>query len=154
MDSAALPHLLLTWIVGGGLSKVPLVSIIDGNESVAWAVAGIVGSAGFGVSVFTSAEQFIRSDQMSCTACLIADVQLPGMSGLQLQSHLAAAGRHVPIIFITTSEDEKARALAHELGAVNVLDKPSGDHALLKEIRLILKPRDEEKLTSSHSPGP
>jgi FixJ family two-component response regulator len=135
------------------LSKVPLVAIIDDNDSVGWAVAGIVGSEGFGVLVFPSAETFLHSLQMSDTACLIVNVQLPGMSGLQLQTHLAAAGRHIPIIFIAASQDEKARALARELGAVNVLDKASGDQALLKEIHLTLNPQDKEGRTSSHSPG-
>ncbi len=134
------------------MSNVPLIAIVDDNDSVGWAVAGIVGSAGFGVLVFPSAEAFLRSPQMASTACLIVNVQLPGMSGLQLQSHLAAAGRHIPIIFITASQDEKARALAHELGAVNILNKPSGDQTLLKEIRSILKPRDKEGQTSSHDP--
>ncbi len=136
------------------MSKAPLISIIDGNESVGWAVAGIVGSAGFSVLVFPSAEQFIRSHEMLSTACLIVDVQLPGMSGLQLQSHLAAAGRHIPIIFITASEDERARALARELGALNILNKPSGDQTLLKEIGSILELRDTDGRTSCHSPGP
>jgi FixJ family two-component response regulator len=111
---------------------------------VGWAVAGIVGSAGFSVLVFPSAEQFIRSGHMNSTACLVVNVQLPGMSGLQLQSHLAAAGCHIPIIFITGSEDEKARALAYELGAVNVLDKSSGARNLIKEICSIVKPREQQ----------
>jgi FixJ family two-component response regulator len=89
------------------LSKVPLVSIIDDNDAVGWAVAGIVSSAGFSVLVFPSAEAFLQSLQMPRTACLIVDVQLPGMSGLQLQSHLAAAGRHIPIIIITASGMKK-----------------------------------------------
>ncbi len=124
------------------MSKVPLVSIIDDNDSVGWAVAGVIGSAGCSVLVFPSAEEFIQSDQMPNTACLVVDAQLPGMSGLQLQSHLAAAGRHIPIIFIAASADNGTRALERELGAVNVLDKASGDKALLKEIRLVLKPWD------------
>jgi FixJ family two-component response regulator len=136
------------------LSKVPLVSIIDGNDSVGWAVAALIRSAGFRVLVFASVEEFIRSEQIPFTACLIVDVQLPGMSGLQLQSHLAAAGRHIPVIFITAAADERARALGLELGAVNVLDKTSGEKALLKEIRSILKPRDQGGQTSSDSPGP
>jgi FixJ family two-component response regulator len=136
------------------VSKAPLISIIDDNDAVGWAVAGIVGAAGFRVLVFPSGEAFLHSLQMADTACLIVDVQLPGMSGLQLQSHLAAAGRHIPIIFITASGDERARVLANELGAVNVLDKSSGGQTLLKEIRLTLKPRDEEGRTSSHNPGP
>ena len=67
------------------------------------------------------------------------DVQLPGMTGPQLQSHLASAGYHIPIIFITGSADDRAQALALEMGAVNLLTKPSGHKALLKEIRLVLK---------------
>ena len=135
------------------MSKAPLVSIIDGNHSVSWAVAEVVGSAGFSVLVFPSAEEFIQSDQMPNTACLVVDVQLPGMSGLQLQSHLAAASRHIPIIFIAVPRDEKARAMAFEAGAVNVLD-PSGDKALLKEIRLILKSQDAEGRTGADRPWP
>jgi FixJ family two-component response regulator len=136
------------------LLEVALVSVIEHSESVRWAVARTVRSAGFGVEVFASAEEFILSDQMPSTACLILDVQLPGMSGLQLQSHLAASGRHIPIIFIAGSADERARALALELGAVSFQDKPSGNKALLKEICSILKPRDKEERTSLHSPGP
>jgi FixJ family two-component response regulator len=137
------------------LSNVPQVSIIDGNDSVAWAVAALIRSAGFEVEVFASAEEFIRSNQMPRTACLIVDVKLPGMSGLQLQSHLASAGRHIPIIFITASADNGTRALARELGAINVLDSP-GDKALLnllKEIRLVLQPRDRDGQTSFDGPG-
>jgi FixJ family two-component response regulator len=101
--------------------------------------------AGFSGEVFVSAEQFIRSDQMPHTGCLVVDVLLPGMTGLQLQTHLASSGRHIPIIFITTSADETARGLAVQLGAVKVLDKKSGDQALLKEIGRILKPRENQE---------
>jgi two-component system, LuxR family, response regulator FixJ len=89
---------------------------------------------------------------MARTACLVVDVQLAGMSGPQLQSHLAAAGRHIPMVYIAASADERARVLAFELGAVNVLDKPSGDQALLKEICLILRPKGKEGRTSRHRP--
>ena len=124
------------------MSKVPLVSIIDDNDSVGWTVATLIGSAGFEALVFPSAQEFILSDRMYCTACLIVDAQLTGMSGLQLQSHLAAAGRHIPIIFINASADVAARSRASQLGALNVLDKPSSNEALLKEVRLILKYRN------------
>jgi len=126
------------------LPKFPLVAIIDNDDSVGWAVARLVGSADRSVLVFPSAEEFIQSDQLPNTVCLVVDVQPPGMSGLQLQSHLVAAGRHIPTIFIIASADNGTRALARELGAINVLDPP-GDQALLtllKEIRLILSPRD------------
>jgi len=135
------------------LEGVGLVAVLGPDESAGWAVARVIRSAGFDVAVFVSAEHFIRSHQMPCAACLIVDVQLQGMTGLQLQSHLAAAGRHIPMIFITTSADESARALAIELGAVKFLDKPYGDKALLKEISLILKPRDQERRTSLEKPG-
>lgn len=120
--------------------EIPLVSIISDHDSVRWAVATVIRSAGFRVEVFASAEKLLLSDQMPCTACLIVDVQLAGMSGPQLQSHLAAAGRHIPMVFVVGSADERSRALAIELGAVNVLDKLFGDRALLTEIRSILKP--------------
>ena len=70
---------------------------------------------------------------MRSTACLVLDVQLPGMSGLQTSESFGTAGRHIPIIFISASGDAIARALALDTGAVNVLEKPSGDQALLKE---------------------
>ncbi len=126
-------------MLGGGLTENPLVSIIDENESVCWAVAAVIRSAGFRVVIFSSAGEFILSGQITCTACLVVDVQLTGMSGLQLQSHLAAAGRHIPMVFIVARADEGARALALELGAVNVLDKGSGDKALLKQVCSILE---------------
>jgi CheY-like chemotaxis protein len=68
------------------------------------------------------------------------NVQQQGMSGLQLQSHLASSSRHIPIIFITASPGKESQALARELGAVNLLHNPVGDKALLKQIYLILKP--------------
>lgn len=137
------------------LQQVPVVAVIEADASVALAVAKLIRSAGFSEEVFASAEQFVRSNQ-PCIKCLVVDVQLPGMSGLQLQSHLASAGRHIPIIFINASADEKARALAFELGAVQVADKASGYNTLLKEIGWMLKPRDGREpasLPSSRKPG-
>jgi FixJ family two-component response regulator len=130
-----------------------LGAVIDGSHSVRREVAGVIRSAGFAVEVFSSAEEFIRFDQMPCTACLVVNVEQKGMGGLQLQSHLAAAGRHIPIILIATSADESARALARQLGALNVSDNPSGEEALLREICLTLKPRDKEGQTSFPCPG-
>ena len=127
------------------MQKIPLVALLEGDDPLGWVAARILRSADLAVTVFASAEEFIQSDQMYCMACLVVDVELPGMSGLQLQSHLAAAGRHIPIIFINGSANQSARSLALELGAVNFLDKASGNKALLKEICLILEPRDREK---------
>ena len=120
--------------------QLPVVTVIGADDSVARGIAKAIRSAGFPEEVFTSVEQFIRSNQNP--RCLVIDVQLPGMSGLQLQSHLASAGRHIPIIFINACMDEKSRALAFELGAVDIRDKASGHKALLKEIAWRLNPRD------------
>jgi FixJ family two-component response regulator len=133
------------------LSQTTLVAIIGTNQLVAWAAATIIRSADLAVTVLRTAEEFIRSDQMSCTACLVVDVDLPGMSGLQLQSHLAAAGRHIPIVFIAGSAGETA--LAYRMGAVNFLDKPGGEKALLKEVCAALKVTTTESGIAP-SPGP
>jgi FixJ family two-component response regulator len=140
--------------VEGGLRKNALVAVIGSDESVGWAAARSIRSAGFDAKVFPSAEHFIRSDQVPSTACLVLDVLLPGMSGMQLQSHLASAGRHIPIIFITTSADERARALGLELGAVSFRMQPPGEKALLKEICLILKADDELRTNLHDGSGP
>jgi FixJ family two-component response regulator len=133
------------------LPEIPLV--IGNTESVNSTIARIVRSAGFEVEVFTSAEQFLGSGQIPNTGCLVLDVHPQGMSGFQPQSPLASASRHIPIIFVTTSADQSARAVALRAGAVNVLDNPSGSEALLREIRLVLKPGDQAGRTSVHSPG-
>lgn len=132
------------------MSKILFISVINNAESIRAAVArGIgswVGSCGFAVDVFASAEEFLRSKRLDDTACLIVDVQMRGMGGLQLQSHLASSGRHIPIIFITTSLDTAARARALKVGAVEFHRHPFGEKALLKEIRstLRLKETDEK----------
>ena len=125
------------------MREKPLVSIVGDNDSVGWAVARVIGAAGFRILVFPSAEEFIVSGQIDCTACLVVDLHLPGMGGLRLQSHLVASGRHIPVVFIVSRADEKARARGMELGAVDVLDRASGDQALLKAIQRMLKPMDE-----------
>ena len=121
------------------MTEGSIVSVIDDSNSVGWAAAAVIRAAGFHVLVFLSAGEFIQSGQLACTACLVVNAQLTGMTGLELQSHLASAGRHIPMIFIIAPADEKAKALAFRLGAVNVLDKQSGDKALLKQVSSILK---------------
>jgi FixJ family two-component response regulator len=117
------------------------VVVIEADALVSWAITRVIRTAGLSVEVFASVEQFIRSDQVPFTACLVVDVQLPGMSGLQLQSHLASTGRHIPIVFITTSADERVQAIGLKVGAVDFQVQPSGEKALLKEIGLMLKPK-------------
>lgn len=143
------------WIIGGNLQQHAVVAVIEADDPVNWAVAGVIRSAGFAVEIFASAEQFIRSAVLTRIACLVLDVQVPGMNGLQLQSHLAAAGHHIPIIFIIgESADERSQALARELGAVNFRDRRSGEKILLKEVRSLLRVVDErtESVMRSKSP--
>jgi FixJ family two-component response regulator len=131
------------------MSKAPFISVINGAESIRAAVARCiqswVGSRGFSVEVFASVEEFLNSKRLDDTACLIVDADMRGMGGPQLQGHLASLGRYIPVIFIIASLDETARARALEIGAVDFLRKPSGEEALLKEIRSVLRLKAEDE---------
>jgi FixJ family two-component response regulator len=121
------------------MSEIRLISVIDDDESLRRALNRLIRSFGFPVVVFASAHEFLLSDRVQDTACLILDMQMPRMNGLQLQSHLAQAGCRIPIIFITAYPDERARARALQAGAVDVLQKPFSDDVLLNGIRRALK---------------
>ena len=111
------------------LSKLPLVAIIDDDESVRGTTDSLVRSLGYIVLTFASAEEFLRSNQINDLSCVIADVQMPGMSGVELQAHLLAQGNRVPFIFFTAFPDERIRAQALRAGAICYLTKPfDGDH--------------------------
>ena len=116
-----------------------LISIVDDDESVRRTTKLLVESFGYRAAVFESAESFLRSDQLYDTSCLVVDVQMPGMNGLQLQSHLAAGGYSIPTIFITAYGDKESRRQAMEAGAVAFLAKPFNDEQLLKSIRSALQ---------------
>ena len=111
-----------------------LISIVDDDESVRRTTKLLVESFGYRAAVFESAESFLKSDQLYDTSCLVVDIQMSGMNGLQLQSHLADEGYSIPIIFITAYGD-KSRRRALQAGAVAFLDKPFSDEQLLKNIR-------------------
>jgi FixJ family two-component response regulator len=96
-------------------------------------------SFGFAVETFASAEDFLGSDRLEKTSCLILDVQMPGMNGLELQERLVASSFAIPIIFITAFNDGRARAQALEAGAVGYLIKPFADEELLNCIHAALK---------------
>jgi FixJ family two-component response regulator len=136
--------------MGSKVRQIPLVAVIEADSPVAQALVKLIQTAGFLTEVFPSPEQFIRSNQVQRAGCLVLDVQLQGMNGLQLQSHLASSGRHIPIIFINPSPNVAARALALELGAVDIVDETSGYRNLLKEIRWMLKPRENSEPESLH----
>jgi FixJ family two-component response regulator len=103
------------------------VSIIDDDESVRTATSRLVRSLGWEARVYASAEAFLASGQLCDTGCVISDVQMPGMNGLELQRHLAAAGNEVPIIFISAFQSDAAREQAIARGALCFLLKPVDD---------------------------
>lgn len=109
-----------------------LIAVIDDDESVRRTTKLLIESFGFRAATFESAEKFLSSTRLDDTSCLIVDVQMPGMSGLQLQSHLAAQGCRIPIMFITAHGNKESRQQAMQAGAVAFLDKPFGDEQLLQ----------------------
>jgi FixJ family two-component response regulator len=114
------------------LSKLSVISIIDDDALIRAATANFVRSLGYVVQVCASAEEFLRSADLNSTACVIADVQMPVMTGTELQSHLRAQGNRVPFIFITAFPDEGARARALGEGAVCFLTKPLDGSTLIE----------------------
>jgi FixJ family two-component response regulator len=116
------------------MSAAPLISIVDDDDSLRNSLNNLIRSVGFRVQGFSSAEEFLNSNQPHNTECLILDVRMPGMSGLDLQRQLVATNCRIPIIFITSHGDGDARARALEAGAVDFLYKPFREEALLKAI--------------------
>ena len=124
------------------MPRVPSVSIIDDDESVRVATNRLVRSLGYVAHTFASADGFLQSPHVNDTACVIADVQMPGMSGIELQSHLIAQGRSVPMIFITAFPEESIRSRALKAGAVGFLSKPFDGTILIECIDIALKRHD------------
>lgn len=118
--------------------KPKLVAIVDDDELIRDALGGLMKAAGFSALAFASAEEFLNSGEQRRTACLIADIRMPGMSGLELQSKLNKGHRRIPIIFITGQGDEKMRMQALRAGAVEFLTKPFDDEVLLESVRAAL----------------
>ena len=123
------------------MSQTPQIAIVDDDASVSEAIQGLVEAFGFAAEAFSSAEEFLQSERLNDAACLITDVQLPGMSGFQLQDHLGASGSRIPIIVITAFPGDDRRALA--AGAICFLRKPIAKDDLLKCICLALGRRRE-----------
>ena len=116
-----------------------LISLVDDDESIRRTTTLLIESFGFHAAAFESAESFLKSGQLHETSCLIIDIQMPGMNGLQLQSQLAAAGYKVPVVFITAYDKEESRQQALQAGAVAFLSKPFNDGLLLQTIRAALR---------------
>jgi FixJ family two-component response regulator len=122
-----------------------LISVIDDDESIRRTTTLLIESFGFRAVAFASAESFLKSDQLNDTSCLILDVRMPDMNGLELQSELAAAGYGIPVIFITAYDDKDSRGRAIQAGAVAFLDKPFSDEQLLQTVRSAIMTRDSSR---------
>jgi FixJ family two-component response regulator len=106
------------------LPKVPVISIIDDDISVRLAISRLVRTLGYAAHAYASADEFLKSQRVNDTWCVIADVQMPGMTGIELQEALKVQGHSLPIIFITAFPEETIRARALKDGAVCFLSKP------------------------------
>jgi len=116
-----------------------LVAIVDDDDSVRSTLQELLRAAGFSSLAFESAEAFLGSGQQQETACLITDIRMPGMSGLELQAQLNADHCRIPTIFITAHGDAKMRMQAMRAGAVEFLAKPFDDEALLESVRAAME---------------
>lgn len=116
-------------------SKMPLVAVVDDDVSVRESLESLIRSAGLDVTVFASAEEFLNSVNGRTVDCLILDVRLPGMSGIELHRHLLARGRNVPVTFITAhASDDRARSDAASAWTVAYLTKPFSEDELLDAV--------------------
>jgi FixJ family two-component response regulator len=130
------------------LSKLPVISIVEDDKSVRNATNRLVRSLGFIAYTFASADEFLRSPYVNHTSCLIVDVRMPNMTGLELQSTLRAKGLTTPMIFITAFPQEGDRARAFEAGAIDFLTKPFDGKVMIRSLSAALKGHSDENRTS------
>jgi FixJ family two-component response regulator len=116
-----------------------LIAIVDDDEAIRSALEGLMRSAGLQARSFASAEEFLESGLHQKTGCLIVDIRMPGMSGLELQAKLSSENCRIPTIFITAHGDERMRMQALRAGAVEFLAKPFDDEVLLDSVRAALE---------------
>ena len=116
-----------------------MIAIVDDDEAVREALKGLVRSLGYRASTFGSAEAFLNSEQINDTSCLVTDVQMPGLSGLDMQDRLIARGHRIPIIFTTGYFDENLRIRAMRAGALAFLTKPIDPNQLVGHLEKALK---------------
>jgi FixJ family two-component response regulator len=122
------------------MSSVPLIAIVDDDDALRTSLDDLLQSVGLRVHGFASAEAFLQAPHAPEAACLLLDVRLPGMNGLELQRQMIAAKWQIPIIFITSHVDDEARAQALAAGAVAFLSKPCREEDLLTAIEVALMP--------------
>ena len=116
-----------------------LVSVVDDDQSVRDSLPDLLRELGFAARTFSSAEEFLASDCIDQTRCLILDVAMPGMSGVELQRELAHRGKHIPIVFITAHAEPSLRDLVLQQGAAACLFKPFSDTVLLEALNTALR---------------
>jgi FixJ family two-component response regulator len=121
--------------LGESRNRIGIVAIVDDDEPLREALGSVLKAAGYSIDTFASAEEFLNFPSRDQIACLILDVRLPGMSGLELQRRLFELGSTVPIIFITAHGDASLRDVVMKAGAAGFLNKPVRSDSLLKEIR-------------------
>jgi FixJ family two-component response regulator len=115
------------------------IAVVDDDESVRESLPDLLREFGYDTAGFSSAEEFLASDEFKQTECLVLDIAMPGMSGLDLQRELIRQERKIPIVFITAHGDEAVRLRVRERGAVECLLKPFSDTALLEALQAVLK---------------
>jgi FixJ family two-component response regulator len=124
---------------GTSATERPLLSVVDDDESVRESLPDLLREFGFAARAFSSAEEFLLSDCVEETKCLILDIAMPGMTGLDLQQELRRRGQKIPIIFVTAQKDEAIREQAFKQGAANLLYKPFSDTALLQALNEVVR---------------
>ena len=122
-----------------------LISIVDDDESIRTALKRLFRSVGFDVAVFASAEEFLNSGDLQTSSCLILDLRMPGMDGLELQGRLAASHCRIPIVFLTAHSDEITRAKALRAGAISFLSKPFSEESLIRDVTVAV---DQHRLNA------
>jgi FixJ family two-component response regulator len=129
------------------VETIPIVSIVDDDESMRAVTCSLIRSLGLTAYGFASAEEFLRSPRLTETSCLISDVQMPSMSGIELQSALISQGYKIPTIFFTAFPDEAIEARAMRAGAVGFLSKPFDSQDMIRCIDMAMK------ASKSRAPG-
>jgi FixJ family two-component response regulator len=121
--------------------QTPVIAIVDDDDSFRHATLSFVRSLGYSAAAYSSADAFLNSNAVCNTDCLITDVQMPGMSGIELQNHLLAQGKRVPVIFVTAFPETEARGHALRAGAIGFLGKPFADENLISCLNKALATR-------------
>jgi FixJ family two-component response regulator len=124
---------------GKSATERPLLSVVDDDESIRESLPDLLREFGFAARAFSSGQEFLSSDCVDETSCLILDIAMPGMTGLDLQQELNRLGQEIPIIFITGQRDEGVRTQAFIQGAAKFLHKPFSDTALLDAVNAALR---------------